>query len=46
MLTQIIWFFILPVLIYFTYRLVLIALKKFERHYSGNPQDTRGDTAP
>jgi hypothetical protein len=31
MITQIIWFFSLPVIIFVTYRLALLALKKFEK---------------
>ena len=31
MIIQIIWFFSLPVVIFLTYRLVLFALRKFEK---------------
>ncbi len=31
MITQILWFFSLPVIIFITYRLVLIAMKRFEK---------------
>ncbi len=31
MIIQIIWFFSLPVVIFLTYRLVLAALRKFEK---------------
>jgi hypothetical protein len=35
MIGQIIWLCVLPVLLFLTYRLVLAALKKFEKKESG-----------